>query len=65
MEELITHNEEGFIVPTRDPEAIANQIIELNEVELNPIKLASRKKVEKQHSELKMIEGMIKLYNDV
>jgi colanic acid/amylovoran biosynthesis glycosyltransferase len=65
MEELITHNEEGFIIPTRDPEAIANQIIELNEVELNPIKLASRKKVEKQHSELKMIEGMIKLYNDV
>jgi colanic acid/amylovoran biosynthesis glycosyltransferase len=66
MEELITHEKEGWIVPIRSPEAIANQIVEfinLNAKELEKLKLAARKKVSVQHSEELMIDGMLELYN--
>lgn len=68
MQELITHEKEGWIVPIRSPEAMANQIelfTMLNEDELKTIQLAARKKVKIQHSEDKMIEDMISLYQMV
>jgi len=68
MEELITHEKEGWIVPTRDPKALAEQIknytfIYENEIEI--ICAAARKKVEIQHTEDKMVEDMLHLYINV
>lgn len=68
MHELITHNSEGWIVPTYDVEAMAKQIItftELSEDEIKRVKVAARKKVEYQHSETQMIKGMLRLYERV
>lgn len=68
MEELIAHNETGFIVPVRDEEAIALQLTEvlgMNEKEVSLIVDAARAKVVEQHSELHMIQGMEKLYKEV
>ena len=68
MKELITHGVEGWIVPVRDPKAIANQILnfkKFNDEELKRIQLAARNKVEQQHSEKQMLKVMIKLYNKV
>jgi len=68
MSELITHGKEGWIVPVRDAEAMAEQIINFTNLELDEIrriKMASRQKVEQQHNEDRMIKGMIELYNSV
>ena len=68
MQELITHKKEGWIVPIRNPEAIANQIAEFSKTnieELKAIKLAARKKVEVQHNEELMVQGMMELYHSV
>ena len=68
MQELITHKKEGWIVPIRNSEAIANQIEEFsttNIEELKAIKFAARKKVEVQHSEELMVQGMMELYHSV
>ena len=68
MKELITHEEEGWIVPTRDPEAIAKavmNIIKLPEERIDKVRTNARIKVEKQHSEGKMINDMEALYKEV
>jgi colanic acid/amylovoran biosynthesis glycosyltransferase len=68
MQELITHNEEGWIVPIRDEEAIAQTIqkfIALEESTIKNFKFAARQKVETQHSENLMVEGMLRLYSRV
>jgi colanic acid/amylovoran biosynthesis glycosyltransferase len=65
MEELITHDEEGWIVAIRDAEAIAQTIqkfIALEESTIKNFKFAARQKVEEQHNEDKMIKDMIDLY---
>ena len=68
MQELITHKKEGWIVPKRDANAMANQILEISQMDVNEIckvKENARLKVKKQHTEEQMVEGMTKLYNKI
>ena len=68
MQELITHDEEGWIVPVRDPQAMADQILEFSQMEsceISKIKKQARLKVEQQHTEEQMVEGMVRLYSRV
>lgn len=68
MEELITHGKEGWIVPTRDPLALAKQIeafTKLYEKEIEPIRQAARLKVETNFNEAQMVAGMEELYRQV
>jgi len=68
MEELITHQKEGWIVPVYDEEAMAAQILEFSLLDLEyikNIKHAARLKIEQQHTESKMIEDMIQLYSKI
>jgi colanic acid/amylovoran biosynthesis glycosyltransferase len=68
MEELIRHQKEGWIVPVYEEEALAAQILEFSQLDseyIQSIKHAARLKVEQQHTEMKMVEGMMGLYNRV
>jgi colanic acid/amylovoran biosynthesis glycosyltransferase len=68
MEELISHQKEGWIVPVYDSKAMAEQIIEFSQLDseyIQSIKHAARLKVEQQHTEMKMVEGMMGLYHRV
>ena len=68
MQELITHDEEGWIVPIRDPEAMADQILEFSQMhvdEVSKVKKQARLKVEQQHTERQMVEGIVRLYSRV
>jgi colanic acid/amylovoran biosynthesis glycosyltransferase len=68
MEELITHDKEGWIVPVYDGKALARQILEFSQLDseyIKNIKHTARLKVEQQHTEMKMVEGMMRLYNRV
>ncbi len=68
MKELITHGVEGWIVPVRDAKAMANQILSFTKLgnnEIKQIKIAARHKVETQHNEEQMVEGMLCLYNSI
>jgi len=68
MQELITHQKEGWIVPTYDVHAMAEQIEKFTQVtveELKKIKWNARKKAEMQHNEQQMVEGMLHLYSRV
>src|SRR5690554_3977309 len=66
--ELIEDGVEGWVVPIRDPEAMADKVESFSRLPLEKIeevRLAARKKVERQHSEEGMIEGMEELYFEV
>lgn len=66
--ELIVDGKEGWLVPTRDPGAMAEAIESFSHLSLNKIeevRLAARKKVEQQHIEELMIKGMEELYFEV
>jgi colanic acid/amylovoran biosynthesis glycosyltransferase len=68
MEELITHDKEGWIVPVYDVEALSQQIIDFSQLPLNKIQEvveAARTKVELQHNEEQMVHGMLQLYHKV
>jgi colanic acid/amylovoran biosynthesis glycosyltransferase len=68
MEELITHQKEGWIVPVYDEEAMAAQISEFIQMDseyIKKIKKEARRKVERQHNEGKMVEDMMSLYKSV
>lgn len=68
MEELIKDGEEGWVVPTRNPEALAEAVQKfttLKELKTKEVTVAARKKIEGQHSEGKMIADMIGLYKAV
>jgi colanic acid/amylovoran biosynthesis glycosyltransferase len=68
MEELITHQKEGWIVPVYDDNAIAAQILEFSQLDseyIKKIKKEGRRKVERQHTEGKMVEDMIQLYSKI
>jgi colanic acid/amylovoran biosynthesis glycosyltransferase len=68
MEELITHGKEGWIVPIRDPLALAEQIqafTKLTEKEIESIRQAARLKVETNFNEAQMVIGMEGLYRQV
>jgi len=66
--ELINNDKEGWVVPTRNPNAIANSIIDFTKLpqgQIETVRLAARRKVEQQHSEEMMIAGMTVLYKKV
>ena len=68
MQELITHNKEGWIVSIRNSVALTMQIIKLMNLDAEQIKnitIKARQKVEQQHNEEKMIKDMINLYATV
>jgi colanic acid/amylovoran biosynthesis glycosyltransferase len=68
MEELITYDKEGWIVPVYDSKAMAEHIIVFSQLDseyIQSIKHAARLKVEQQHTEMKMVEGMMRLYHRV
>lgn len=65
VEELIIHGQEGWVVPPRDPKALASRIEAFSNLSVEAIesvRQAARKKVEHQHSHLKMIANMGNLY---
>lgn len=66
--ELITKDKEGWLVPIRNPQALAGAIEDFLGLSLNKIeevRLAARKKVEQQHNEEQMVKGMEDLYYEV
>ena len=66
--ELIEDGVEGWLVPIRDPKAMAEGVVAFSELPLKKIeevRIAARKKVESQHSEEAMVLGMENLYADV
>lgn len=66
--ELIDHGKNGWLVPTRDPGAMAASIfdfINLTRSHIETVRTAARKKVAQQHNESLMIEGMVGLYKTV
>ena len=68
VEELIVDNENGWLVPIRNPEAIAKSIVSfllLSEEMVEDIRNAARKKVKLQHNESQMTLGMEELYFEV
>lgn len=68
LPELIENGKEGWLVPVRDVEAMAEGVMrfrEMNLEEIEGIRKNARHKVEIQHSEEGMISGMERLYIDV
>ena len=66
--ELIEDGVKGWVVPIRDPKAMADGVItfsKLSSEKIEEVRLAARKKVELQHSEEDMISGMEGLYYEV
>lgn len=66
--ELITKYKDGWLVPTRNPQALAGAIEDFLGLSLNKIeevRLEARKKVEQQHNEEQMVKGMEDLYYEV
>src|SRR5690554_5672937 len=65
--ELIEDGVEGWVVPIRDPEAMAEGVMRFSGVsveEIENVRLAARKRVEREHSEEGMVEGMERLYRE-
>ncbi|MDX1365562.1 MAG: glycosyltransferase family 4 protein, partial [Arenibacter latericius] len=63
--ELIVNGVNGWVVPTRNPEAMAVAVMNFRAFsfeKIEAVRVAARKKVEEQHSEGRMIEGMEALY---
>lgn len=68
MAELVINNENGWLVPNRNPKAMADAIEEFINTDSNKLKdivLEARKKIEQQHTEIQMIKGMESLYYKV
>lgn len=68
MEEVITNHENGYMVPIRNPKAIAQAIIDIKNQSphtLNKMVENAYQKVVSQHSEDKMVRDMTGLYQTV
>lgn len=68
ISELIENGVEGWVVPIRNPEAMAEGVMAFSNLSLeriNEVRGAARKKVELQHSEEGMVRGMEELYYEV
>lgn len=68
MNEVIVHGENGFLVPVRNPKALAEMLLHvsmLSQEDLNAIKAQARMTIERQHSLDTMIAGMNALYMEV
>ncbi len=68
LAEVIVSGDNGFIVPVRNPEAIANELVQVSKLSLDEyqkITLCARTTLESQHSDIKMIGDMNELYSAV
>jgi len=68
MSELIVDGETGFLVPTRNPKALADKISifsELQEIDILQLVNAAYIKATTQHTSKQMVDGMISLYKKV
>lgn len=68
ISELINNSVEGWLVPIRNPEAMAEGVIDFlnqSDKQIEKIRIAARKKVELQHSEESMVRGMEEFYETV
>ncbi|GAA3784344.1 hypothetical protein GCM10022271_15900 [Corallibacter vietnamensis] len=68
MNEVITHGKNGFLVPIRDSNAIAKQLLnvyDLKPVKQQQIKIAALKTIKEQHQSTSMASEMLKLYKHV
>lgn len=65
INEVIINNENGYLIPIRDPESMANtlfKVSDLSSANYQNITCAARRTIEKQHSHEKMIHEMNELY---
>lgn len=65
MSEVIVNEKTGFLVPIRNPEAMAEAIysvVKLNTVQYTEMIINARQFIEKNHSNEKMVQDMITLY---
>ncbi|WP_010663975.1 glycosyltransferase family 4 protein [Marinilabilia salmonicolor] len=67
MAEVIKDGENGLLVPVRDPEAIANAVIQVvnNQVDLSAIVEAAKETIIKSHLLSGQINAFEKMYNEV
>ena len=68
MSELIVDGETGFLVPTRNPKALADKISifsKLQEIDILQLVNAAYIKATTQHTSKQMVDGMISLYKKV
>ncbi len=68
MSELIVDSETGFLVPTRNPKALADKIsifFKLQEIDILQLVNAAYIKATTQHTSKQMVDGMISLYKKV
>jgi len=68
VSELISNGKNGWVVPVRDPRAMADAIRMFSQTtveDILAIREAARKKVEVQHTEEQMVKGMEGLYYEV
>ena len=66
MAEVIEDNSNGYLVPTRDSEAIAKAVkaaLKLNDAQRETMIVKAREYIEENHSEQKMINEMQNLYD--
>ena len=68
MKEVIKDGVNGWLIPIRDPKAIANKITEISKLpieEINTITQNARNYIEKIHAKDQMVSEMIDFYNQV
>ena len=68
ISELISEDKTGFLVPSRNPEAIANKIelfSKMKEKDIKKIVNSAYEKAKCQHNNEQMLDGMISLYKKV
>ncbi|WP_452227728.1 glycosyltransferase family 4 protein [Lacinutrix sp. MEBiC02404] len=68
MQEVIMDGKNGFIVPTRNAEAIAQKILSIGSLpilEKNKIKQNALQTITEKHSEKQMVNGMLALYQSL
>ena len=68
MSELIVDSETGFLVPTRNPKALADKIsifFKLQEIDILQLVQAAHIKATTQHTSKQMVDGLLSLYKKV
>jgi glycosyltransferase involved in cell wall biosynthesis len=68
VKEVINNGESGFVVPIRDPEAIADRlqaVMSLSNDDLDGVRRNARETIDRQHDQQKMVGDMNELYQSV
>jgi glycosyltransferase involved in cell wall biosynthesis len=68
MSEVISDGYNGFLFKNRSREDLLNKLLQVSKLtrkEYETIAVNARRKIEENHTEEKMVEGMIQLYNQV